>query len=147
MTAQHETGGTAMTTTTDQIRDLGGRWVDAELAADVDTLDSLATDDFRLVGPYGFVLDKEQWLDRYRSGDFATSGLTWRDVELRVFGDSVIAIGTQAQEAAYKGAPVNGEFRISHVFVRDGDRWAIASIQLSLSAPPAAGPRPAEEAS
>jgi ketosteroid isomerase-like protein len=126
-----------MTTTTAQIRDVGARWVDAELAADVDTLDALATDDFRLVGPFGFVLDKEQWLDRYRSGDFSTAALDWRD--------SAVAIGTQSQQAAYKGSPANGEFRISHVFVRDGGPWRIASMQLSptsFSPPPGA---PAEK--
>jgi ketosteroid isomerase-like protein len=120
-----------MTTTTDEIRDLGARWVDAELAADVDTLDALATDDFRLGGPVGFVLDKQQWLDRYRSGDFSTSALAWSDVDVRDYGDSAVAIGTQSQEAAYKGSPSNGEFRITHIFVRDGERWRIAGIQLS----------------
>ena len=131
-----------MTTTTAQIRDVGARWVDAELAADVDTLDALATDDFRLVGPFGFVLDKEQWLDRYRSGDFSTATLDWRDVDVREYGDSAVAIGTQSQEAAYKGSPSNGEFRISHVFVRDGGAWRIASMQLSPTsfAPPPGAP-------
>jgi ketosteroid isomerase-like protein len=133
-----------MTTTTDQIRDLGTRWVEAELAADVNTLDSMATDDFRLVGPFGFVLDKEQWLDRYRSGDFATAALDWRDVDMRDYGDCVVSIGTQSQEATYKGSPSNGDFRISHVFVRNGDRWRIASMQLSptsFAPPPVAPPK------
>ena len=127
-----------MTTTTEQIRDLGARWVDAELAADVDTLDALATDDFRLVGPFGFVLDKQQWLDRYRSGDFSTAALAWRDVDVRDYGDCAVSIGIQSQEAAYKGSPSNGDFRVSHVFVRNGDAWLIAGIQLSLTAPPQA---------
>ena len=118
-------------TTADQIRDLGSRWLDAELAADADALDILATDDFRLVGPFGFVLDKQQWLDRYRSGDFATTALTWDDVALREYGDTVVTIGTQSQRAAYKGSPSNGDFRITHVFVRDRDRWRIAGMQLS----------------
>ena len=131
-----------MTTTTAQIRDLGARWVAAELAADTDTLDALATDDFRLVGPFGFVLDKEQWLDRYRSGDFSTAALDWRDVDVREYGDSAVAIGTQSQEAAYKGSPSNGEFRISHIFVRDAGAWRIASMQLSPTsfAPPPGAP-------
>jgi ketosteroid isomerase-like protein len=131
-----------MTTTTAQIREVGARWVDAELAADVDALDALATDDFRVVGPFGFVLDKEQWLDRYRSGDFSTAALAWRDVDVREYGDSAVAIGTQSQEAAYKGSPSNGEFRISHVFVRDGGAWRIASMQLSPTsfAPPPGAP-------
>ena len=120
-----------MTTTTDQIHDLGNRWTSAEEAADVDTLEALVTDDFRLVGPYGFVLDKQQWLDRYRSGDFSTSSLTWHDVDVREYGDSVVTVGTQSQEASYKGTPSNGDFRITHVFVRDRDDWVIAGMQLS----------------
>jgi ketosteroid isomerase-like protein len=126
------------TTTTDEIRALGSTWVDAELSADVETLDTIATDDFRLVGPFGFVLDKEQWLGRYRSGDFVTSALRWHDVDVREYGDSAVTIGTQSQEAAYKGTPSNGEFRITHVFVRDGGHWKIAGMQLSPTtfAPP-----------
>ena len=123
-----------MSTTTEQIRDLGGRWVDAEVAADVETLEALATEDFRLVGPFGFILDKQQWLDRYRSGDFSTTTLAWHDVDVREYGDTAIAIGTQTQQAAYRGSPSNGDFRVTHVFVRAGHDWAIASIQLSPTA-------------
>jgi ketosteroid isomerase-like protein len=128
------------TTTTDQIRDLGSLWIDAELAADADALDTLAAEDFRLVGPFGFVLDKQQWLDRYRSGDFATTALSWHDVDVREYGDTVVTIGTQSQQAAYKGSPSNGDFRITHVFVRKDDRWMIAGMQLSPTMPPAPPP-------
>jgi Domain of unknown function (DUF4440) len=69
-----------MTSTADQIYELGVRWVAAELDADIATLDALVTDDFHLVGPYGFVLAKQQWLDRYRSGDFVTTAMTWHDI-------------------------------------------------------------------
>jgi ketosteroid isomerase-like protein len=121
----------------DQIREVGDRWARAEAAGDVDALAGIVTDDFRLVGPFGFVLDKKQWLDRYRSGDFVTTALSWHDVDTRIYGNTVVAIGTQTQQAAYKGAPSDGEFRVSHVFVRDGDAWVIANIQLSLTTPPA----------
>ena len=129
-----------MTTTTDEIRQLGERWAAAEVAADTTTLESIVTDDFRLVGPFGFVLDRQQWLDRYDSGDFATTALTWHDVEIREYGDTAVSIGTQTQEAAYKGTPSNGDFRISHVFVRRDGEWLIAGIQLSLTSPPAPPP-------
>lgn len=125
-------------TPAEEIRDLGSRWVDAELAADVETLDAIATDDFRLVGPFGFVLDKQQWVDRYRSGDFATSALRWHDVDVREYGDSIVTIGAQSQQAAYKGAASEGDFRVTHIFVRDTDQWKIAGMQLSPTtfAPP-----------
>ena len=78
---------------------------------------------------------------RYRSGDFSTRELTWHDVEVRDYGDTAVAIGTQTQQAAYKGSPTNGDFRISHVFIRHDGQWTIAGIQLSLTSPP--GPPPA----
>ena len=106
------------TSTDEQIRELGHRWADAERRGDVAALEALTTADFTLVGPRGFVLDKEQWLDRYRSGDFSTAALAWRDVDVREYGDAAVAIGTYAQEAAYQGSPSNGEFRSTHVFIR-----------------------------
>src|SRR5262249_16619882 len=64
------TEGAVMTDpTTTEILELGRRWAQAEQHADVETLDALAVADFELVGPLGFVLDKQQWLDRYRTGD------------------------------------------------------------------------------
>jgi ketosteroid isomerase-like protein len=130
-----------MSPTAASIQDVGARWAEAEVAGDVSTLDALATDDFRLVGPFGFVLDKEQWLDRYRSGDFVTTSMTWHDVETRDYGDTAVAIGTLSQRAAYQDTPADGDFRIGHVFVRRGGEWAIANIHISLAAPP--GPPPA----
>jgi ketosteroid isomerase-like protein len=121
-----------MPTDTDLILDLGHRWATAERDADVAALSTMVTDDFHLVGPFGFVLDKAQWLDRYASGDFSTTLLSWHDVDVRVYRDAAITVGTQTQEAAYQGAPSNGDFRVSHVFVRRGDDWAMANIQLSL---------------
>ena len=129
-----------MTTTADQVHELGARWVTAELDADSATLDALVTDDFHLVGPYGFVLDKQQWLDRYRSGDLVTTAMTWHDVDMRDYRDAVVTIATQSQEATYRGMPSNGDFRITHVFVRADNRWAIAGMQLSptsFTPPPA----------
>jgi ketosteroid isomerase-like protein len=85
------------------------------------------------------VLDKDQWLDRYRSGDFSTTELSWHDAQIRDYGDTAVAIGTQTQKAAYKGSPSNGDFRISHVFIRRNERWTIAAMQLSLTSPPSPG--------
>lgn len=120
-----------------QIIGLGARWAQAEQDADTATLGELASDDFRLVGPFGFVLDKAQWLDRYIAGGLATSSLVWDEVEVRDFGETAIAIGRQTQQATYRGQPADGQFRVTQVFVRDGARWALASLHLSLARPPA----------
>ena len=49
---------------TAELEDLGCRRAQAEVAQDLATLGELAHSDFQLVGPLGFVLDREQWLQR-----------------------------------------------------------------------------------
>ena len=111
---------------------LGHRWAQAEQNGDTAALDELAEAHFRLVGPFGFVLDRDQWLQRYSSGALDTRSLDWDQVEVRDFGDTAIAIGRHTQQASYAGRPADGQFRITHVFVRGADaEWRIANIQLS----------------
>ena len=127
-----------MTTTTDQVREFGRAWADAEVRGDVDALAGMATDDFTLVGPFGFVLDRGQWLDRYASGALETSELDWHDVDVRTYGDAAVAVGVHTQQAAYMGNPMNGDFRSTHTLVRTpAGGWALAAVQLSpMSSPP-----------
>ena len=126
------------TTTHDELRELDERWARAEIEADVSALDALTVDDFMLVGPAGFVLTKEQWLDRYRSGDLLTTSLSFADATTRVYGDAAVTIGRHVQEAAYRGHPANGEFRATHVAVWEESRWRLAGLHLS----PIGGPPP-----
>ena len=122
--------------TTDRVLELGARWAEAEQAGDVDALAEIADEGFRLVGPFGFVLDKQQWLDRYRSGAFHTRRLTWDEVSVADHGDVAIAIGRQSQQATYQGRPADGDFRVSHVFARKADGWRLIGMHLSQAAPP-----------
>jgi ketosteroid isomerase-like protein len=118
--------------TTSEILALGRLWAAAEQSADTAALDDLAVGEFRLVGPFGFVLNKAQWLDRYKTGALQTNSLSWDDVEVRDFGSTAIAIGRHTQQATYAGQPADGQFRSTHVFIRGADsRWRLASIQLS----------------
>ncbi len=124
-----------MTTTAD-IMGLGELWAKAERAGDVETLARLADDDFRLVGPFGFVLDKQQWLDRYRSGALQTRSLAWDEVSIVDHGPVAIAVGKQVQQAAYQGHASDGEFRVTHIFARKAGGWRLVGMHLSQAAPP-----------
>src|SRR4051812_27983995 len=113
------------------VLDLGRRWAAAEQAGDTATLDTMAVEDFTLVGPYGFVLTKRQWLDRYRDGDLVTSHLEWHDVEVRDYGTVAVAIGVHTQRAAHQGRPNDGRFRATHIAVQEAGEWKLAGMHLS----------------
>lgn len=93
------------------ILDLGRRWADAERRADVVA-----------IGPRGFVLNRQQWLDRYRAGDVKNDALSWQDVSVRDYGEAAVAIGIQTPPAAYQGHDPSGRFRVTQVAAQPAGR-------------------------
>jgi ketosteroid isomerase-like protein len=131
------------TAATDQILDLGQRWAAAERASNTDALEPLLADDFVLVGPLGFVLDKAQYLGSRRSGDLQHESLVWEDVRVRVYGDAAVAIGSQTQRSTYQRRDASGRFRVTQIAVRRGDRWTIVGLHYSpITQSPESAARP-----
>jgi uncharacterized protein (TIGR02246 family) len=126
-----ETTMETQTDTREQVRDLGRRWAEAQERGDADALDSLLTDDFMLVGPLGFVLTKQQWLDQFRSGALVASSVEWDEVDVRDYGPVAVAIGRERQHAEYKGQPANGVFRVTQIAVRRDRDWGLAGLHFS----------------
>ena len=130
---------------TDQVLELGRQWANAERAGDADALDQLLADDFLLVGPLGFMLDKTQYLGSRRSGDLTHQSLAWEDVRVRCYGDAAVAVGTQVQRSTYQGRDASGRFRVTQVAIRRGDRWILAGLHYSpIAQPPDDSKRPAD---
>jgi ketosteroid isomerase-like protein len=124
-----------------QVLDFGRRWAAAELAGDTTALGPLLADDFVCVGPLGFVLTKEQYLQSRWSGDLKQAAFSWEDVSVRLYGDAALAVGTQVQRTTYQGRDASGRFRVTQALVRRGGEWVMAGIHLSpIAHPPAGGP-------
>lgn len=119
------------TDTRGQVRELGRLWAEAQERGDADALDSLLTDDFMLVGPLGFVLTKQQWLDQFRSGALEASSVMWDEVDVRDYGPVAVAVGRERQRADYNGRPANSQFRVTQVAVRRDGGWALAGLHFS----------------
>jgi ketosteroid isomerase-like protein len=127
---------------TDQILELGRRWATAERAGDADALDPLLADDFLLVGPLGFMLDKTQYLGSRRAGELKHDSLVWDEVHVRGYGDAAVAVGSQTQRTTFQGRDASGRFRITQVAIRRGDRWMLAGLHYSrIAQPPESAPR------
>ncbi len=127
----------------DDIMTTGQKWAAAESSGDAGTLADLVTEDFRVVGPVGFILDRQQYLGRY-SGGFAPESVAWEDVAVRDYGDAAVTIATVTQRASFQGQRADGQFRVTHVLVRPGDRWLIANVQYSMIGGPPPFARPGE---
>jgi ketosteroid isomerase-like protein len=119
-------------------RFLGDSMTDAQTADRKGPQDRVLTADFVGIGPRGFVLNKEAWLGRHRSGDFRYLSLEQREANLRTYADSAILLVTEESRSTYKGQPVSvGALRATFTFVRQRDAWRLAGAQYSpiLGAP------------
>jgi ketosteroid isomerase-like protein len=124
-----------MSTDVETIQDLERTWARAETEGDSDTLAALTVDDFTLVGPLGFVLNRTQWLGRYQGGGLETLTLDWDDPQIRILGDTAITIGEHVQQARFQGNPVDARFRGTHIYVRTDGGWRLAGQHLSPCPP------------
>lgn len=111
----------------DITQDIVARFAAAQRALDVDALDALLTDDFILVGPLGFMLDKPQLLGQLRGGSLQFTSLTIGSLVSRSYGGATVVIGVQEQAGSFGDRPLDGRFRITLV-IFDGN---LASMHLS----------------
>ncbi|WP_433455103.1 nuclear transport factor 2 family protein [Streptomyces sp. CA-142005] len=96
-----------------------------------------STRDFLAVGPYGFLLDREQWLQRFSGGLQYTAFEFTPDTDVRYIGGSALVIGTQTHQGTHAQQAVDGSFRVTLVFAGD-PQWQLAAVHLSLRTRPAA---------
>jgi ketosteroid isomerase-like protein len=125
--------------TRDEVLDLVRRWAAAEEKNDAGLLDGLLADDFVGVGPFGFVLPREQWLVRFDNG-LENRAFAVEDPQARDYGTAAVVIGVQAQETSYQGNDNSGRFRLTLVAVRPGDRWLVAGVHIGPLQIPAGPP-------
>jgi hypothetical protein len=118
-----------------EVMRLADAWGTAELRGDTAFLENLLADDFVGVGPLGFLLSKQEWLERHRSGDLKNEALDLEEVRVRVYNGAAILVGRQTQKASYRGNSIPGQFRITLVFVQQG-QWKLANLQLSAIGQP-----------
>jgi hypothetical protein len=104
----------------------------AELKGDVPFLERVLTADFAGIGPRGFVLNKEAWLSRHRSGDLKYESLERDEMALRTYTDAAILTAREIGKTIYKGQEVPmGALRATYTFVRRGGNWRLAGVQFS----------------
>src|SRR5438552_12304664 len=96
---------------------LADAWATAELHGDTAFLERTLTDDFIGIGPLGFMLTKQEWLARHQSSDLKYDSFNLDEDKMRVYNDAAILTGRQVQHGAYRSNNIQGQFRITLVFL------------------------------
>jgi len=120
---------------TRQIQKLAEDWAAAELRGDTAFLGHALTGDFVGVGPRGFTLNKEQWLERHGSGKLRYESFGLDEVGVRLYGDAAVTVCRQTAEGVYEDEngryDIHEQFRATLIFVKQEERWLLAGLHLS----------------
>jgi ketosteroid isomerase-like protein len=127
-----------VTETRTEIKALLTRFAEAQRLSDVDDLSGLLTEDFKLVGPLGFVVPKQEWLEKFRTGMLQIQSLEWDEIDIRThaYAHFAIAIGRLTQAATFAQKPADGQFRVTAIAIGHGTSWHLAGAHYSPIAAP-----------
>jgi hypothetical protein len=112
-----------------QILGLQEQFDTAELDDDRKVLHELIAEDFQSIGPRGFVLDKEQWINRH--DHFHYSALETSEHEVRRYDGAAIVRNVQRNTGVHDGQESQYVMRVGQVWVNQSGKWRLAGIQFS----------------
>lgn len=79
--------------TEQEIKHLADVWTAAELRGDRAFIEKSLADDFIGIGPLGFLLNKQQWLERHQSDGLKYETLNLDEVQVRAYSGVAILTG------------------------------------------------------
>lgn len=108
------------------IRQLESEWEEALKKGDQATIDRIVAPDCLFVSSTGELSLKPQTdAERRAFVKLIASGTTQMNV--RVFGDTAIVIGTNLETSSYRDQDTSGQYRWTDVFLRRNGRWQVVS--------------------
>jgi ketosteroid isomerase-like protein len=114
-----------------QLTKLENDWMNFTLKRDVASLDRLLADDLTSITPEGKLNTKAQELADVKSGDYAPTAATNKDMKVRVFGNTAIVTGVTAIKGKAKGQDISGDYRFTDTWVLRDGRWQCVATQGS----------------
>ncbi len=108
-----------------QLRAINHRFVDAHVVANIDFMETLTSEDFRLTGHDGSWHDRADYLATLRQSA-PLDGASYEDVRVRLFGSVAVVHGVFGAVAKQGQA---AKVRYTDVYFWDGAAWRLVSAQ------------------
>ena len=103
----------------------------ALLRSDGRTLDGLVSPTAAIIGPRGFMISRDDWIDVHQSADYRQVRLETLEAIVHAYDSAVIHCDVMDSECIYRGQIITGRFRVTHVWVTDHQRWQLAAAQYT----------------
>lgn len=98
---------------------------------DTAALDRIYADSFTFVGETGELTTKAPRLAAIKSGELRYESISFDDVNVRLYGNTVVATFRVTSKGQSKGQDLGGQFRVTATFVKMKGRWQEVAAQTT----------------
>jgi len=106
-------------------------WCQAYLNADAKALADIELDGYILTDPQGHAVTKANEIEQLTSGTIHYNELSSHELSVRVYGDTAIVTGRTVLKSIEDNEPFEGVFQFTDTFVRQADRWRVATEHVT----------------
>ena len=107
-------------------------WNDAQVHRDPHALQGMIGDHFVDTEYDGEVSDRAKFLADIDNPTFKPSELTIKDVNVMLYRDTAVVVGTYHARGMFSGQPYDHVGRFTDTWVNDGGRWLCVASHSSL---------------
>lgn len=107
---------------------------EALVDGDAPALQRLVATDCRIIGPKGFVVATDEWIEVHSSGVYELVFLRTVESEVISYGDAAVRSDVQESKCIFHGEEISGLYRVLSVWVRQDTSWQLAAIQYTAMA-------------
>lgn len=115
--------------TEQQVKAIDDQYRQAVLKGDTDFMQKHMADNYLSIGSNGQEMTKDQVIRNRKEGKTKYDAIDLKDTKVRTFGNTAIV----EHEAHVKGitpsGPIDGDFRATLVWVKQGNDWKLVSFQ------------------
>lgn len=123
--AKSKSGGNVEQTIT-QLEDASR---DAALKGDASWGEKNTSDDFVRITPDGRMLNKQQFLDDFKSSKYQS--IDFSDRKVRVYGDTAVVNATAKVKGTNNGKDISGTYRGTRVWEKTKGQWKLVDFQTT----------------
>lgn len=110
-------------------------WNEALVSNDLAAVSRIVADDWVGIDFKGAMTSKAETLAQLKSGESRNEYVELGDMNLRVYGDTAVVMGTDTEKSVYQGQNTNGRYAFTDVFVKKDGRWQAVASQSTRILP------------
>jgi ketosteroid isomerase-like protein len=100
---------------------------------DADAMEKVYAENYMLVNIDGSVQNRSERMASLRSGESKYDSFAYTEPNVRINseGNGAVVIAKLTMKGMFKGKPMDGTYRVTHVYSKTKDGWRLASAQAT----------------